>query len=106
MQNDQNFKKQSQLFLLPPKWVGRGVILPILKTHESTTNPPNSVNNAQDFMSIKFKSLFRNKLHPNGSLTLSVRRTEKRDFKVFNVSYKRHKHLNITINIMGQQRFK
>ena len=63
--NDQNFKKQSQLFLLPPKWVGRGVLLPILKTHESTTNPPNSVNNAQDLMSIKFKSLFRNKLHPS-----------------------------------------
>ena len=32
---------------------------------DSTKNPPNSVNNAQDFMSIKFMSLLRNKLHPN-----------------------------------------
>ena len=59
------FKNTSQSIILPLKWVGRGVLMPIQKTSDSTTNPPNSVNNAHDFMPMKIMSLLRYKLHPN-----------------------------------------
>ena len=42
-----------------------GVFLPITTTPKYSTTVPNSVNDTQDFMCIKFKALLPCKLHPN-----------------------------------------
>ena len=42
-----------------------GVFLPITTTPKYSTTVPNSVNDTQDFMCIKFKALLPCKHHPN-----------------------------------------
>ena len=42
-----------------------GVFLPITKTPKYSTKVLNSVNDTQDFMSIKYKAFMPCKLHPN-----------------------------------------
>ena len=42
----------------------RGVFLPITMTPKYSTTVPNSVNDTQDFMCIKFKALLPCKHHP------------------------------------------
>ena len=42
----------------------RGVFLPITKSPKYSTTVPNSVNDTQDFMSIKYKAFMPYKLHP------------------------------------------
>ena len=42
-----------------------GVFLPITTTPKYSTTVPNSVNDTQDFMCIKFKALLPCKLHPS-----------------------------------------
>ena len=42
----------------------RGVFLPITKTPKYSTTVLNSVNDTQDFMSIKYKAFMPCKLHP------------------------------------------
>ena len=43
----------------------RGVFLPITKSPKYSTTVPNSVNDTQDFMPIKYKAFLPCKLHPN-----------------------------------------
>ena len=42
-----------------------GVFLPIIKSPKNSTTVPNSVNDTQNFMSIKYKAFMPYKLHPN-----------------------------------------
>ena len=52
-----------------------GVFLPITTTPKYSTTVPNSVNDTQDFMCIKFKALLPCKLHPSSdysNLTLNI----------------------------------
>ena len=44
-----------------------GVFLPITTTPKYSTTVPNSVNDTQDFMCIKFKALLPCKHHPNAN---------------------------------------
>ena len=48
-----------------PKTFYRGVFLSILKSTKSTIFRLLTVNHAQDLMPIKYKSLFKYKLHPS-----------------------------------------
>ena len=50
-----------------------GVFLPITTTPKYRTTVPNSVNDTQDFMCIKFKALLPCKHHPN--VKASLRKT-------------------------------
>ena len=43
----------------------RGVFLPITKSPKYSTTVPNSVNDTQDFMSIKYEAFMPYKLHPS-----------------------------------------
>ncbi len=42
-----------------------GVFLPIIKSPKNSTTVPNSVNDTQNFMSIKYKAFMPCKLHPS-----------------------------------------
>ena len=48
----------------------RGVFLPITRTPKYSTKVPNSVNDTQDFMPIKYKAVLPCKLHPNSGIAI------------------------------------